>query len=126
MQNMTERLIFSIILISSLCLGLVIFYRPELHVLRNHVGDIVATLAVYCCLALFFKRISLVFSLTLVITIGIEFYQTLPLANNESELAQLLLGQTFDLIDLMIYGSTSIAIASVHLYARKTSLKNQT
>ncbi len=118
MPKISERLIFALIATMCVILGLLIFYRPELHVLRNHVGDILATLAVYSCLAIFLKRIGVVCGLTLTLSIGIEFLQSFPLVSHESQLTRLFLGQTFDPIDLTIYVITTITITSVHRYAR--------
>lgn len=115
------RLVFCILALTSLGAGLLIFFLPQLHLLRNHVGDVMAIIFVYSCLGLVFKRAAPIAVITLALAIGVEFVQTLPLVEQESRLMQLILGQTFDAIDLVIYVVTTLTMASVHEHARRSS-----
>lgn len=121
MRQYTPREVFAVLALSSLGIGLLIFFLPQLHLLRNHVGDVMAIIFVYSCLGLIFKRVTVIAGLTLTLAIGIELVQTLPILQYESALARLILGQTFDYLDLVVYIVTTINLAGVHAYLVRES-----
>lgn len=116
-------LTFAIIADFSLFFGLVIFFVPEMALLRNHVGDVLATTFLFSVLALITKRTSHIIITTLGVTFGIELIQALNLIEQRTAVSDLLLGHQFDPIDLAIYAVTTIALARLHVYlVQKTSL----
>lgn len=98
----------------SLALGLLIFLLPELHLLRNHVGDALAVMFIFSFLALLVERTATIACVTLGLAVGLEIVQALAVIKQQTFFSDLLLGYTFDPIDLIVYTFTVMALGLLH------------
>ncbi|MEK7183614.1 MAG: DUF2809 domain-containing protein [Patescibacteria group bacterium] len=115
-----KRKIFLVFLILSLGLGLAIFFGPSLSPLRNHVGDMAAVMVMFSLLALFIKRTAAIVIITLSLAVGLEVFQLSAIIQRHTVLSDLVFGQTFDPVDLVVYALTVLALAVLHARLSKS------
>src|SRR5262245_5528323 len=86
-------------------IGILYYHGPGWHFARAHLGDVVVVAFLYFAVSLFWTASVYWRALAIgLLACSIEFLQLLHLAKHSSFLWQLLLGSSFDILDLLAYG----------------------